>query len=346
MKRQATMRWAVLAACGLVLILPAGVLARDYLYVPVVEGLVVVDCETDTVVKTVPMVKDYVAQAAFSPDGKRYYLNNFDVAYAFDTATDELVDTYRFSHPLSLVTVFGFAVSQDNTKLLLSCSITKKKHNVPRLNVLAPLLVVYDIKTKQVERQHEIPYGVTAIITLRNDSDQVVLLGRDAYKCSLKTGKLEKVLSFFNPDKGEEPKNSFVVWHNCSPGDHGIFTVPYYTATGMGYTVIDRNTGEVRTLKGKDVWMLYSTLLSPDKRYLYGVMDELVKIDFATGETVKSVPIMRGTCYAVALTADGKKVYVGPAGNDLSVYDTDTLELLKVIPLEAGDGAIVHRFSR
>jgi DNA-binding beta-propeller fold protein YncE len=345
MRRRSTMRWVLLAACGLVLMAPAGLLAKDYLYVPVIDGLQVVDCDTDTVVKTVPMQKDYVCQSAFSPDGKRYYLSNFDVAYAFDTATDALLDTYRFSHPLSLVTVFGFAVSQDGTKLLLSCTIAKKKHNIPRLNVLPPQLVIYDLKKKQVDTQYEIPYGVTSIITLRNDPDQVVLLGRDAFRFSLKTGKLEKVLSFFNPEKGEEPKNSFVVWNNCSPGDHGIFTVPYYTATGMGYTVIDRNTGEVRTLKGKDVWMIYSTLVSPDKRYMYGIMDELVKIDFETGETVKSVPITRGTCYAVALTADGKKVYVGPAGNDLSVYDTSTLELLKVIPL-SGDGAIVHRISR
>jgi hypothetical protein len=345
MRRRSAMRWVVLAAFGLVLMVPGGLLAKDYIYAPVIDGLQVIDCDTDTVVKSVPMARDFRVQGAFSPDGKRYYVNDYTVAYAFDTSTDELVDTYQFSHPLSLVMVYGFAVSEDNAKLLLSCNIAKKQHNIPRLNVLPPQLVIYDIKTKQVDKQYEIPWGVVGIVTLRNDPDQVLLLGRDAFKISLKTGKLEKVLSFFNPDKGEEPKNSFVTWNNCSPGDHGIFTGPYYTATGMGYTVIDRNTGELRSLKGKDVWMMYSTVVSPDKRYMYGIMDELVKIDFQTGETVKAVPIMRGTCYAVAITADGKKVYVGPAGNDLSVYDADTLELLKVIPL-SGDGSMIHRISR
>jgi hypothetical protein len=161
----------------------------------------------------------------------------------------------------------------------------------------------------------------------------------------LRNGKLEKILGLFNPEAGEEVKNSFVMWNNNSPGDHGIFINPYYTQNGIVYVIIDRNTGEVRTLKGKDFWMEYSTILSPDKQYFYGLMDDLIKIDFKTGETIKSVPMKTGTNYALATTSDGKKVYVGPAGNDLSVYDASTLELLKVIPL-SGDGAIIHRLSQ
>lgn len=147
-----------------------------------------------------------------------------------------------------------------------------------------------------------------------------------------------------NPGEKEDPKNALAIWDNSSPGDHGIFTSPYYTPTGIGYFFIDRNTGKIDMLAGKDVWFEYSTTLSPDKKFLYGVMDELIKMDAATGETIKVVPVAQGTCYAINITSDGKKLYVGPAGADVSVYDAQTLELLGVIPLY-GDGVVAHRLS-
>jgi len=334
---------SLLAGC-LLGVVPNLAEAKDFLYVPVVNGLHVIDCDTDTVVKTIPAYKDYIVQALPSPDGKRYYVNAFDCMYVFDTTKNELIDTYTFSHPLSRITVFGFAVSEDGTTLYLSSTIVKKKHNVPKLNVLPPQLVVYDIGTKSVIKSFEIPYCSTGVLTLKNDSDHLILVALDVYKLDLREGKVEKVMGLLNSEGDEESKNNLVIFHNCSSGDHGIFTNPYYTKSGMGYLIIDRNTGEVRGLKAKDVWMEYSTLLSPDKKYIYAVMDELIKVDIATGETVKAVPVIEGTCYTLCTTADGKKVYAGPAGNDINVYDTATLELLKVIPLE-GDGIAAHRIS-
>jgi len=318
--------------------------AKDFIYVPVSNALQIIDCESDTVVETIPY-NDYIVQAAFSPDGKRYYLNAFHSIYVIDTTSNKLVDTYKFSMPLSKVTVMGFAVSADGSKLYLSCSIVKKKQNIPKLNVLPPQLVVYDIQSKKMIKNYPIPYCVMGVVSLRNDPDHLMLVGLDIYKLNLENGELQKVMGLLNPEEGKAAKNSLVIWQNGSPDDHGIFTNPYYTAEGLGYFIIDRNTGEVSTLEGKDVWFEYSTILSPDKKYLYAAMDELVKIDFQTGETVKAVSLQEGTCYALSMTADGKKIYVGPAGNDMSVYDTETLDLLGVIPLEA-DGVVAHRLSK
>jgi len=324
---------------------PRLVNAKDLLYVPVSTALQIIDCDTDTVVETVKAYSDYIVQAILSPDKKRYYLNAGDKVYVFDTTTNKLIDTYQFSQPLSRVTTFGVAVSEDNTKLYLNCTVVKRKDNIPRLNVLPPQLVVYDVAAKKAVRSFDIPYNCTGVLTLRNDPDHLILVGLDVHKLDLRNGKVEKVMGLLNPEGGEEAKNMLVIWYNGAPDDHGIFSSPYYTATGMGYLIVDRNTGEVRALEAKDVWMEYSSIISPDKQYLYGVMDELVKVDMKTGETIKAVPLQRGTCYALGLTSDGKKVYVGPAGNDLSVYDTETFERLKVIPLEA-DGLISHRLSR
>ncbi|MBW1649613.1 MAG: hypothetical protein JRJ44_02835 [Deltaproteobacteria bacterium] len=317
-------------------------IAKDYIYAPVSNALHVIDCDTDTIVKTVNY-NDYITGAAFSPNKKRYYLNAFHSIYAINTATNELTDTYKFSSELSKVDILGFTVSADSKKFYLSCSITKKKQNIPKLNVLSPQLVVYDIADKKVVKNYQIPYGVMTVIALK-DNKSVILGGLDFYKLDLESGKIEKYFGLLNPGKDKEVKNALAIWNSLTPGDHGIFNVPYYTASGMGYLLIDTKDGKLSEVKGKDVFFEYSAVISPDKKYLYGAMDELIKVDLKTGETVKMVPLERGTNYAISLTSDGKKIYVGPAGNDISVYDSKTLKLLGVITLEA-DGLVAHRLT-
>lgn len=328
---------------GCLFCLPYGAAAKDYIYAPVTNACQVIDCDTNTVIKSIPY-NDYILTSHPSNDGKRFYMNAWHSIYAVDTTINEIVDTYAFSTELSKVTVMGFDVSEDNQKLYISCSITKKKQNIPKLNVLPPQLVVFDIKQKQIVKNYEIPYCVTGVVTLRNDPKHLILFGQDIYKFNLDTGKYETIKGILNPEPGEEGKNSLVFWQNRSPGDHGIFVTPYYTATRMGHFIVDRNTGTLKDLHVKDIFFEYSNYMTHDKKYIFGVMDELIKVDAATGETVKAVQLKRGTCYGLALTSDGKKLYVGPSGADMSVYDTETLELLTVIPLD-GDGIEAHRIS-
>lgn len=318
---------------------------NDFIYVPTVNALQIIDCEKDTVVKTIPY-NDYIVNAMFSPDGDRYYLNAFHSIYVVDTQTDALLDTIKLSTSLNKVTVLAFGISADGKQLFLCCSIVKKKQNIPRLNVLPPQFIIYDIDARKMVKNYPIPMAMSGIVPLRNDPDTVFLVGLDIHKLNLKNGKLTKVTGILNVEQGEVAKNSLVIWQNNSPDDHGLFTNPYYTADGrMGFFIIDKNTGELSTLPAKDVWFAYSTIVSPDKKYLYAVMDELIKFDMSTGETLKAVTVDKGTYYALSMTADGKKIYAGPAGADISVYDSETLERLSVIPL-AGDGVIAHRLTK
>lgn len=315
--------------------------SKDFIYVPVVNALQIIDCDTDTVIETIPY-NDYIMTSVYSPDGKKYFLNAQHSIYVINTETNKMEDVFRLSSDLSKTTILGFDISPDGKTLYLSCSIVKKKQNIPKLNVLPPQLLLFDITSKQVVKNFEIPYGVTGVIALRNDMDHVILWGLNIYKLNLKSGKYDIVMGILNADV---PKNSLVIWNNSSPKDHGLFTNPYYTASGMGYIIIDRNSGDIKTLEGKEVIFEYSTIVSPDKKYLYGVMDDLIKIDFQTGETVKKIPVKQGTCYALSMTSDGKKIYVGPAGADISVYNAETLDLIGVIPLN-GDGVVAHRISK
>lgn len=320
------------------------VAAKDYLYVPSSNHLQIIDCDTDTIIKIVRF-NDYIINGIPSPDGERYYMNAWQSIYAVDTESNEIVDTYHFSTDLNRVAVMpGFAVSPDSRYLYLSVAITKKKLNIPRLNVLPPQLVVYDTRKKRIDRSFEVPHACTAVVSPPGDKDHVILLAQDVFKLNVRNGKLTKILGVLYPEEGEPGLNALAVWNNWSPGRKGRVSLPAYSLDEMFYLQFDKR-GELTKLKAKEVVLAYSSIVSPDLKYIYAAMDEVYKVDLKTGDTLAMDVLERGTCYAVAITSDGRKLYVGPGGPDLSVYDTATMKRIGMIPLKA-DGVTTSLISR
>ena len=334
---------AVLCAVGMSL--PA--MAKDYIYAPCVNNLYIIDCTTDSIVKTI-QYNDYIVGAAPSPDGKRYYLNSWKSIYVVDTVTDRLIDKIDFFTDLNRVVIMpGISVSPDGKFLYMSVSITRKKLNIPRLEVLKPQLVVYDLAKKEIVRSFEVPHCCNAVFAPREDPDHVILLANDFYKLNLKTGKMDKILGVVYPEPGKPQLNALFIWMNLSPGDQGILSNPAYSMENeedMFYTLIDKK-GKLTLLKAEEALFLYSTVVSPDGKYIYGVMDEVYKVDIKTGKTLAMEVVERGTSYGSATTSDGKKLYVGPGGPDISVYDTANLKPLGHIALDS-DGIVMHRISK
>lgn len=236
-------------------------------------------------------------------------------------------------------------VSNDGRYLYFTASITKKKMNIPRLTVIPPQLIVYDVQKKKVVKNFEIPNVMNGIYNIQNDPDHLILVGQNVIKINLNNGEYEKLMGFLNPEKGEPPLNGLVVWDLRTPGGTGLSPIPTYSPTAMYYVIVDTNTGQVRRLKGEDLYFAYSSLVSPDKKYLYGIMDEVYKIDYKTGETIDYAILPHGTCYSMAITSDGKKLYAGPAGPDMTIYDTETMEAIGTIPLK-GDGCAVIKIAK
>jgi DNA-binding beta-propeller fold protein YncE len=334
----------ILLCCILGLTYPA--MAKDFIYAPVLNNLQIVDCDTDTVVKTIPY-DDYIVNACFSPDGKRYYMNSWRNIYVVDTDRQELIDTYKFFTELTRVTLMiGMTVSQDNNTLYLNTTVAKKKLNVPRLTIVPPQIWAFDVNKKQVVKTWDVPYCATGLFTIRNDPNHLIVWDSDVHKLDLRTGSMEKVMGVLRPEPGQPGLNSLVVWVNNSPGDHGIFVNAAYTAEDLYYVLLDTNTGKMQPLvKGEEVVMIYSGVVSPDKKYIYAGMDEVYKIDAKTGKHLGMSVINQGTCYGFNITSDGKKVYTGPGGADLTVYDTATMKEIGVIPLK-GDGLVAHRLTK
>jgi DNA-binding beta-propeller fold protein YncE len=262
-----------------------------------------------------------------------------------DTQTNQIVHVHEFWSDLNRVTIMpGIAVSPDSKFLYMGVSITKKKLNIPRLNVLPPQLVVYDVRKKQMTKNFEIPPTCTALVSPPGDPDSVILLAQDVFKLNLKNGKITKMLGVLHPEAGQPGLNALAIWNNWSPGKNGMVSVPSYSAEALFYMLIDKK-GNLRMQKAEEIIFAYSSTISPDSKYIYAVMDEVYKVDMKTGKTLAMDPLERGTVYSVAVTSDGKKLYVGPGGPDLSVYDTATMKRMGIIPLK-GDGLIASLITK
>jgi hypothetical protein len=362
--------------------------AKDYLYVPCSNYLHIIDCETDTVVKTLSY-NDYIIGCVASDDGKRLYINAWRSVYVVDTDKNLIIDRYDFWTELNRINVgAAMAVSRDGKYLYMIWMVTKKKMNVPRLNVLPNQFVIFDLAKREVVKSYEVPSNSNGVLSLKEEPDHVVIMSEDVLRLNLNTGETQKVMGLLHPEEGKPQLNSLTLIVNKSPGDHGLASGPAYAGedrlkildpgdtglrpgtvvdqvvyveamqkvmaaggkppigTPLLYYMIVDGKGDVRLLEAADHFAaFYSTVVSPDTKYLYAAMDELYKVDMKTGKALGFVHLERGTVYSVATTADGKKVYVGPAGPDLVVYDTETLEKIGMIPLRS-DGVAMTRITK
>jgi WD40 repeat protein len=376
MERLRKMTFFLILVLFLVIGLSAPAAAKDYLYVPCSNYLHIIDCDTDTVVKTLSY-NDYIIGCASSNDGKRFYINAWRSIYVVDTDKNQIIDRFDFWTELNRVNVASvFSVAPDGKHLYMVWMVTKKSQ-----------FVIFDMEKREVVKNYEVPTNCNAALTLKDDPDHVILLADDVYKLNIKSGEIEKVMGILHPEKGQPKLNALVSFNNRSPGDHGLFSGPAYggeerlkildpgdssLAPGtvldqaayvqamqkvmmaggkppvgaplMFYLIID-GKGDVRLLEADHFAAIYSSVVSPDAKYLYAAMDELYKVDMKTGKALGFVPLERGTVYSVATTADGKKVYVGPAGPDLGVYDTETMKKIGVIPLKS-DGVAMNRITK
>jgi DNA-binding beta-propeller fold protein YncE len=114
---------------------------------------------------------------------------------------------------------------------------------------------------------------------------------------------------------------------------------------GCGMLEINTHNGEIsENMLNAEPPFVYSFMYSPDRATIYGGMDELYKIDAKSRTITGSAIITEGTNFSLMVSGDGKKVYTAGGGSTVSVFDAETLQLLKVLQMDT-DGMTMARFS-
>ena len=322
----------------------ATALAKDTFYYIGYGMIQVVDGDSDEIVADIP-VDGWLRETDFSADRKFLFaVGKRHLIHKIDLAEKRVVSTIDVSGAGWDRFIYGFDLAPDGKSAFVNllARTTSKGEAV----VAAPMLAQIDLKDGRILRSIEVPWGSAMLVTVKNgngikNATTIYVIGKDIVKVDVSSEEMKVIGTY---PMFEKKWNILPLWENTMENG-GIFMVNYYTPEFMGLVSIDSDSGEIKDipLDGAPVFA-YSVMLSPDKKKVYAVMDELTVIDLETRSYEQSIPIPGGTNYAINVSSDGRKVYVSGGGSTTTVFDAESLKPIKVLQMET-DGMDFRRLS-
>jgi quinohemoprotein amine dehydrogenase beta subunit len=178
------------------------------------------------------------------------------------------------------------------------------------------------------------------MILMRPSGKSFYALGFDLYEYDFASGKLlgtRGIQQWDIPNHAQPDLLAF--WPVTEPT--GVFTSPIYTEIKKGgesepttaLMSLDLRSGDLSYHDFEPLSaLIFSTVLSPDKKHAYGVYTTLTSVDVEGHKLAKRVPLDH-TFYDVNVSSDGKEVYLGGTNCDVAFYDAATLEKKDVLRL-------------
>lgn len=287
---------------------------------------------------------------AASPDGRRAYVltDHMNGISGIDLDTGRQVFRAELSSAGELVrSLGGIAVSRNGKELFVQESPAKLL--LSEYVVEPARIAVYrtdgGLDARPV-RTFEVP---RRIIMLMPSADGKILyaLGWDMYALDPQDGHIistQNILHWKRPNAS--PPDILDVWPLFEQSD--VFSTPYfYTRTDKkpgkpgfartGILTLDLKTGVMAMKDFEDTSVaIFSSVVDPiDHDKIYGVYSTLSKIDYARSRLEARVDPAH-TYYAVNISSDGKRIYLGGAMGDIAIYSAVDLRQIGDIKLPGG----------
>ena len=313
-------------------------LAKDIFYYIGYGMVQVVDGDTDAIVADIP-VDGWLRASQFSADRKfLYVLAKRHLIHKIDLAKNQVVSTIDVNGGGCDRFMYGFELGADGKSAFVTILARSTKNG--EAVVAAPILAQIDLERGHILRSIEVPWGSATLVSVKNASS-IYVVGKDIVKVDV-SGEEMKVIGTYPMF---EKQWNILPFCSYTTENGGVFMANYYTPELMGLVSIDTNTGEITDtpLDGPPVFA-YSVIRSPDKKKAYAVMDDLTVIDLETRSYGPIIPIPDGTCYAINVSSDGKKIYVSGGGSTTTVFAAESLQPIKVLQMET-DGMDFKRLT-
>lgn len=305
--------------------------------------LQVIDMKTDTLARSCPVPGKFGSGALVpSPDGRHaFVLNNLsEDVYGFELETCKLVFSARQSSGDVRVKTFqSIAVSADGSELYTVQNPVRR--HLDRFEVLPPRLAVYRI-ADGLEAQPLRTFPVNRRITkiAATATGEVILGGADIEAIDTRSGAVRTVSALASWDRGPlwSQPDAFAMH---SQGEHrNEYLMPYTAAKfaspaqdmataqwWWGMSRVDLATGKAETREIFPFEFIVFTLVADprDPNILYGAFNTVSKHDISARKTLKVVDLDQ-TYYSIQISRDGSRLYIGGAGNVISVHDSDSLQ--------------------
>ncbi len=312
--------------------------AKDTFYYIGYGMIQVIDGDTDAIVADIP-VDGWLRETDFSADEKfLYVVAKRHLIHKIDLAEKRVISTIDVGSDGWERFIFGFDLAPDGKTAFVN--LLSRKTRKGEVVVAAPKLAQIDLADGRILRSIEVPWSSASLVSVKNASS-IYVIGKDIVMVDVSGEEMKLTGSY---PMFEKKWNILPLWDNTRENG-GVFMVNYYTPELMGLVSIDTNSGEIidTPLEGPPVFA-YSVMLSPDKKKVYAVMDELTVIDLETRSYEAVVPVPGGTNYAINVSSDGKKIYVSGGGSTTTVYDAKSLKPIKVLQMKT-DGMDFRRLT-
>lgn len=312
---------------------------KEMLYVTGYDVTFAIDPEKMEVVAEIP-VKGPNRDATWTKNGQKLFINSGarqEVAI-IDTLENKVIDTVSFNDRENQITarIYGLAVDPEGENLYATLMRTQRKP--AELVPLDPIIAVMDLNTKEIIDEIEVPMGTHALQFLE-DPNKLAVWAKDLYILDVTTKELTKHYDLSEPTEQNDfgVANFLYFWQRDKEGPNaltaGMFKYfPETEALSENIFMVDRKTAEVTNIELPDLFGFFSVVVSPDKKYAYGGMNNLYKVNLETFD-VEEIALELGTSYGFNISHDGKTLYVSGAGPDISFIDAKTLEYKKIIDL-------------
>jgi DNA-binding beta-propeller fold protein YncE len=336
MQRKKQLCVALVVAAAAAWARPAG--AKDVFYYLGYRAIQAIDGDTDTIVATIP-VSGWVRESALTADKKWLYVTtNRHVIQKVSLSEKKVVSQVDVNRDGWERVVFGFALDGGETTAYVA--MMSRRVQGGEVVIGAPVVAQLDLESGRILRSLEVPWGVAHLVPVKGGRS-IYAIGKDLYEIDTSGSELKiaRTVPMF-----EKKWNILPFWDYAAESG-GLAAMNYYTPELMGLLTVDTRSGEIvdLPLKGDPV-LAYSVILSPDRKKAYAVMDDLSVIDVVKQTYGPAVPIREGTSYAINVSSDGKKIYVGAGGSTVTIYDAATLKPLKSLKM-ATDGMDIRRLT-
>jgi quinohemoprotein amine dehydrogenase beta subunit len=302
------------------------------------DRLFVIDATTRTVRAEhhIPGANGMVSVILISPDQRLAYVlvDRLERVVGIDLASGREVFRADLSTPEERIKSFmSMALTPDGRELVVYELPTKL---LPSEYVVEePRFAVYRTNAGLAAKPYRTfpaPRRVHMLL-MRPSGQSFYAIGFDLHEYDLKSGKLIEtrgIQRWALADHGQPDLLAF--WPVTEPT--GVWTSPVYSELKKGAETIpmtalmslDLKTGELTYADFEPLSaLIFSTVLSPDRKHAYGVYTTLTSIDVEGHRLEKRVPLDH-TFYAINLSTDGREIFTGGTECDVGFYDAVSLD--------------------
>lgn len=324
----------------------------ERVYISGYGEVTVVDPAVPKVVASIK-VDGPVRDMSFTKDGKIAVVNANDrrTLFVIDTVENKVIDsitlTGRTDKGLLDRRVWGNAISPDGSKIYAFVTQGEKQKNIFKSHPTK--IIEIDRKTKEVTRDIEAPYGVHVLQFKEDDPNTIFVWGYDLYTLDLKNWKIALKKGIKNPENPEkEGVGGFLL---LFPRDQetGFNSFPIIRAYPDGRVTegmmwMNMKTGEIKEVAfDREPVGMFSATLDKDETKGYVILNDWYKVDLKTGKVLKQSKPPTGSIYGINSSLDGKKLYLGAAGNHFIVADKElNVEKVIEVPTDGFDIRVVR----